>query len=341
MVTPMLEGLIELFYETIVELDLGFINYLSLPTSTIKAIRRITNLQILRLGFDSQPESGESPDDDRTIIHHHGLDCFCSMLDAAPRLKCLDIGGIHSSDLPEISESDLDHIQLENITHLVIESSAPVHRIINIAIRLKSSLAMLSISSHSWDDYRDLLPIFEPLEDQLEGLSTESAKVLNPIAHLKFAALRLLRITHCDGWLSDFLQLDMLSYASIEVLVLGGYYLVEQKADNPACLVDTFAKFPALRRLVFDRVESGLTAPEIYLRACQEQQVEILYRAHQDLPELMTRNARVPLMVKLSLPGGCHRSQHQLSIIWADHRREENAQKRKHHDSGPLPPSHT
>ncbi|KAI7946079.1 hypothetical protein MJO29_012467 [Puccinia striiformis f. sp. tritici] len=87
-----------------------------LPLKT--AIRRIKNLRTLRLGFKSYRESGESPADDGDITRHHGLDSFCSLLGAAPGLKCLDFAGIKSSDLPEILESDLDHIKLENITHL-------------------------------------------------------------------------------------------------------------------------------------------------------------------------------------------------------------------------------
>ncbi|KAH9455670.1 hypothetical protein Pst134EA_023128 [Puccinia striiformis f. sp. tritici] len=288
MVTPsMLAALIALFYDTIVGLYLGFISNLSLPASTIEAIRRIKNLRTLRLGFKSYRESGESPADDGDITRHHGLDSFCSLLGAAPGLKCLDFAGIKSSDLPEILESDLDHIKLENITHLVIESSAPAHRIINKAIRLKSSLKLLSIDISPSDDCRDLLPILKTLEDKLEGLSMEHANVLDSIAHLAFSALRLLHITYLDGCLTDCSNLDMFSYAPIEILVLGGDYLGDQKANNPAFLVDTFARFPALRRLVFNKADAGFTAPDIYVRAFQEHQVEILYRARQDLPEPM------------------------------------------------------
>ncbi|KAI9623674.1 hypothetical protein H4Q26_014401 [Puccinia striiformis f. sp. tritici PST-130] len=258
MVTPsMLAALIALFYDTIVGLYLGFISNLSLPASTIEAIRRIKNLRTLRLGFKSYRESGESPADDGDITRHHGLDSFCSLLGAAPGLKCLDFAGIKSSDLPEILESDLDHIKLENITHLVIESSAPAHRIINKAIRLKSSLKLLSIDISPSDDCRDLLPILKTLEDKLEGLSMEHANVLDSIAHLAFSALRLLHITYLDGCLTDCSNLDMFSYAPIEILVLGGDYLGDQKANNPAFLVDTFARFPALRRLVLIKLTQG------------------------------------------------------------------------------------
>ncbi|KNE95781.1 hypothetical protein PSTG_10842 [Puccinia striiformis f. sp. tritici PST-78] len=239
----------------------------------------IKNLRILRLGFGSQRESGESPDHNKDIIYHHRLDCFCSLLEAAPGLECLNIVGIESSNLPEISKSNLDHIQLENISHLAIRSTYPFDQIINVAIRLKSSLEMLSISSSSWDDCHQLLPILETLQDKLGGLSIAHSEVWNPVAHLKFSALRLLKITHWDDCLPDFWQLDMFSYTPIEVLVLSGDHIVKQKADDPASLVDPFAKLFTLRRLVFIGVDLRFSVPESYLRACQEHQVECSYRA--------------------------------------------------------------
>ncbi|KAI9606115.1 hypothetical protein H4Q26_004489 [Puccinia striiformis f. sp. tritici PST-130] len=245
----------------------------------VEAIRCIKNLRILRLGFDSQRESGESPDHNKDIIYHHRLDCFCSLLEAAPGLECLNIVGIESSNLPEISKSNLDHIQLENISHLAIRSTYPFDQIINVAIRLKSSLEMLSISSSSWDDCHQLLPILETLQDKLGGLSIAHSEVWNPVAHLKFSALRLLKITHWDDCLPDFWQLDMFSYTPIEVLVLSGDHIVKQKADDPASLVDPFAKLFTLRRLVFIGVDLRFSVPESYLRACQEHQVECSYRA--------------------------------------------------------------
>ncbi|KAI9611234.1 hypothetical protein KEM48_004617 [Puccinia striiformis f. sp. tritici PST-130] len=114
---------------------------------------------------------------------------------------------------------------------------------INISIRLKSSLEMLSISSSPWDDCHQLLPIFETLEDKLGGLSIAHSKVWNPVAHSKFSALRLMNITHWDGCLPDFWQLDMFSYAPIEVLVLSGDHIVKQKADHPASLVDPLQNY--------------------------------------------------------------------------------------------------
>ncbi|KAI7942106.1 hypothetical protein MJO28_012133 [Puccinia striiformis f. sp. tritici] len=138
---------------------------------------------------------------------------------------------------------------------------------------------MLSISSSSWDDCHQLLPILETLQDKLGGLSIAHSEVWNPVAHLKFSALRLLKITHWDDCLPDFWQLDMFSYTPIEVLVLSGDHIVKQKADDPASLVDPFAKLFTLRRLVFIGVDLRFSVPESYLRACQEHQVECSYRA--------------------------------------------------------------
>ncbi|KNE87385.1 hypothetical protein PSTG_19230 [Puccinia striiformis f. sp. tritici PST-78] len=85
MLTPLhLVELVELFKDTIVELELEFTASLWLPTSTIQAIGRIKNLHTLRLSYD-QERTHISSSDEEEIGRHHDPDfsapCFRQLKD--------------------------------------------------------------------------------------------------------------------------------------------------------------------------------------------------------------------------------------------------------------------
>ncbi|KAI7934172.1 hypothetical protein MJO28_017271 [Puccinia striiformis f. sp. tritici] len=282
MVTPtLLEGLVELFHDTIVDLELEFINHFSLPTSTVRAIGRIKTLRTLKLSNEKRCSSGNSPTGDRQISFHHGTDLLYSLLSGAQGLEHLDIGFLNPSYIKDISEHALAPVQVPNITHLVIGNHTPVDFAVSLAMALKPTLTMLSNSNYA-DNGEDFLRVFEILEDTLQGLFITDPRMLKPISHLRFSSLRLLQLCHWKTCRFDFLDLDVLSYAPIEILALYGY---SQEVLNPPFL--PFTRLPALRRLVFYGYNSKFPFPKDYLRACQEHQVECLSLRGLSLPDLM------------------------------------------------------
>ncbi|KAH9465759.1 hypothetical protein Pst134EA_033452 [Puccinia striiformis f. sp. tritici] len=285
MVTPtLLEGLVDLFRDTIVDLELKFINYFALPTSTVRAIGRIKNLRTLQLGYENRYSSGNSPTRNRRISFHHDTDLFCSLLSGAQGLECLDIDMFDPSYCEDISEHALARVQLPNITHLVAGSFTSADVAVSLARALKPTLTMLSNSNYD-DDGEFFLRVFETLEDTLQGLYITRPLLLEPISHLNFSSLRLLQISSWEDCHSDVSDLDMLSHAPIEILALSGYIFDRQEV--PKSPFFPFERLPALKRLVFYGRDSKFTAPECYLRACQEHEVECLYFRGSSLPDLM------------------------------------------------------
>ncbi|KAH9446161.1 hypothetical protein Pst134EA_033088 [Puccinia striiformis f. sp. tritici] len=277
MVTPpLLEGLIELFYDTIVDLDLTFVDNLSLPTSTIQAIGRIKNLRTLRLNYIRREEETSCK---------HDTDFFCSLLSAAQGLKELVIESFDTDHIPNILASHLGRFQLPNIIHLEAEYNSPAELVLSLAVALKPTLTMLSDIDLMDDDEEKYVPrIFEIVQDKLQGLNISNLDILDSISHLKFTSLRLLRIQTWDTSISDSSQLDMFLCAPIEILVLSGS---ETHRSNSTFLLDQFTRLPSLRKVVFWGVDSTFSAPENYLKACQDHQIECFYRHHSSFLELM------------------------------------------------------
>ncbi|KNF06038.1 hypothetical protein PSTG_01032 [Puccinia striiformis f. sp. tritici PST-78] len=303
-VTPAtLEALIELFHDTIVDLDFTLVNFLSLPTSTIKALGRIKNLRTLSLGFDSRSipdmvtdsSQQSSPKKPSYISFQHGPDFLRSLLMAVPGLEYLDLFWIRSSDVPDIPRSYLPSHLLPNITRLKFyfpPEDCPLDGIVSLVIALKSSLRMLTITHqpnmytrrgndtyHYFNginkirvnDHR-LLPLFEALQNTLEGLSISSSRMLTTFTQLKFTKLRVLKVKSWDGCISRFLNLDMFSDAPIQLVYLKG-----REIDNhpPILDLDPLARLPKLRLVLFQPdYEVGFSLPESYTNACEDHGVE-------------------------------------------------------------------
>ncbi|KNE93137.1 hypothetical protein PSTG_13527 [Puccinia striiformis f. sp. tritici PST-78] len=287
MVTPaLIEGLIELFNNTIVELELEFIDTLSLPDSTIQTIGRIKNLRTLRLrnmrvkAFDS-PDS-EDEDDSDNDPHF-----FYSLLSAAQELKCLIIARFDTDHLPKISESDLARFQLPSITHLVAEEYSPANLVLSLALALKPTLTMLSIFQLIYDHADNYVALLELLQDKLQGLQIMSRRILDTISNLTFSSLRLLHIDAYKYGRPDYLKLAMFSHAPIEVLVLSSHYKPPRQHPDRPFLLNLFDKFRSLRRLVFYGMDPKYSLPEDCSKLCQDHQVECLYRDNSSLSELM------------------------------------------------------
>ncbi|KAI7956057.1 hypothetical protein MJO29_007456 [Puccinia striiformis f. sp. tritici] len=274
----LLEGLIEIFHDTIVELGLGFINHLSLPTSTIQAIGRIKNLRTLRLDYGQQDEG---------IGCHHDSNFFCSLLSAAQGLERLTIGMFDPPNLPKILAADLGRFQLPHITHLVAEDYPPSELLLSLAIALKPTLTMLSTPCTTCDDEEDFPRMLKILENQLQGLHVAHPMIFDTISHVKFSSLRVLHIDLFEYSRVDELNLDRFLHAPIEILVLSSR--LRHLLDDPdqIFLLHLFEIFRSLRRLVLCEAQSNFSLQEVSSRACQDRQIECLYRNDPSLSELM------------------------------------------------------
>ncbi|KAI7934156.1 hypothetical protein MJO28_017255 [Puccinia striiformis f. sp. tritici] len=288
MLTPLhLVELVELFKDTIVELELEFTASLWLPTSTIQAIGRIKKLHTLRLSYD-QERTHISSSDEEEIGRHHDPDFFCSLLSAAQGLKCLDFGMFYARNIPQILASDLGRFQLPNITHLAAGEHCAAKLVFSLAAALKPTLTMLSIFQPICQDDRRSIPrTFKILEAQLQGLHIEDPDVLDLTSHFKLSSLRLLRIDSYIEGREDHSEMDMFLDAPIEILVLGSCIQTHLEDPEQTLLLDLLDKFRSLRRLVFCEMDSNFSLPEDSMRACRDHQVRCLYRDCSSLSELM------------------------------------------------------
>ncbi|KAI9604008.1 hypothetical protein H4Q26_003618 [Puccinia striiformis f. sp. tritici PST-130] len=286
MVTPaLLEALIELFNDTIVELELGFIDNLSLPDSTIHAIGRIKNLRTLRLSYERN-ETFDSPNIEDDEIGNYDPDFFSSLLSAAQGLKCLIFYSFDPFYAEDISAHDLARFQLSNIKHLVADAHSSAELVLSLAVALKPTLTMVSILSTYHIDTAYVSLILKTLEDTLQGLHVDT-KVFNNVSHLNFSSLRLLHIDSSKHGLPDHSKLAVFSHAPIEVLVLSSHYEPPRQQPDQTFLQNIFENFRSLKRLVFYGMDSKFSLPEDCFRLCQDHQVECLYRDNSSLSELM------------------------------------------------------
>ncbi|KAI7951831.1 hypothetical protein MJO28_007515 [Puccinia striiformis f. sp. tritici] len=279
MVTPpLLEGLLESFGDTIVELDLTFIDILLLPTSTIQTIRRIKNLRTVRLSYERREE--ETSCDCR-----HDPAFFCSLLSATQGLKKLVIGSFSSDHFPKILVSHLGRFQLPNIRHLVAEDEDVIELVFSLAVALKSTLTMASKIDLIDNDEEYVPLMFGILQDKLQGLHIYNPDKFAGIPNLNFTSRRLLRIDDCmhDPDL-DLSKLDMFTYAPIEILVLSGS---DTHKSCSTFVLYQVTRLRSLRKLVFYGVDLTFSAPENYLKACRDHQVECFNRYKPSLEELM------------------------------------------------------
>ncbi|KAI9613671.1 hypothetical protein KEM48_003723 [Puccinia striiformis f. sp. tritici PST-130] len=277
MVTPaLLEALIELFNDTIVELELGFIDNLSLPDSTIHAIGRIKNLRTLRLSYERN-ETFDSPNIEDDEIGNYDPDFFSSLLSAAQGLKCLIFYSFDPFYAEDISAHDLARFQLSNIKHLVADAHSSAELVLSLAVALKPTLTMVSILSTYHIDTAYVSLILKTLEDTLQGLHVDT-KVFNNVSHLNFSSLRLLHIDSSKHGLPDHSKLAVFSHAPIEVLVLSSHYEPPRQQPDQTFLQNIFENFRSLKRLVFYGMDSKFSLPEDCFRLCQDHQVESIPR---------------------------------------------------------------
>ncbi|KAA1067181.1 hypothetical protein PGT21_012296 [Puccinia graminis f. sp. tritici] len=288
-----LESLVELFAHSLNELDMIFLDFVSLPLGTIEAIGRIRNLRVLRLGIhwaigtmftrvavkcgpaETRPDSP----------------CLRSLIIAAQNLKRLDLEHLHPVVLSSTIGSDLANYQLPAITQLDlgVDWECSLDGFVSLAAALKPTLKVLTLHGNSRDYGRKVKPIFEILRETLEGISVYSEQVLTQVLDFEFPKLRVFATQFWMGCICELLTQKMFSYAPIEIIALDeGAAEYRMKRSLP---FDPFANKPKLRRLILSDssdYDYHEPPPKPIRSACKAHGIEIIKLArNRGISEMM------------------------------------------------------
>lgn len=283
-----LEALASIYSDTIAELELEFVNTLSLSQRTIETIASIESLRVLRLGLKSEWISELHEGMERNWDSHgsqHDVDNLRSLILACRRLDTLDLTRLPFDCLPLKFAPCMTGSLLPTITQLDIKlgSTQPLDSLINLCAAFKHSLKVLSIQSLR-DDGQRLVPVFETLRETLEGLFISQESILTHIVNYKFPRLRVFRIHYWDYCITDLLRQEMFLLAPIEVIAIYSHTVYRRKR---AFHVNPFSKLPKLRKLVFIHARLDDSPPENYIRACKARRIQCVYFNHGNISEIM------------------------------------------------------
>ncbi|KAI9622900.1 hypothetical protein H4Q26_014839 [Puccinia striiformis f. sp. tritici PST-130] len=225
--------LIELFTDSVVTLELKFVDYPWLPIEDIHAIGQLEILRDLELGL-SKTQSGDQ------YFPPTDLDFFNGLIVAAKGLKSLVLG-THLS-MPYEPEPGLwGGEPYPAITHLDVHMALhPPTDILRLSTAFKPSLKVLSVRDNGPGfgvpemgtifieaimgqmgmEMPRLRRVYENLQETLEGLSISSSHVLKDSLDLRFPKLRVLAIDCWVNSITDFLSRDVFTQSSIEVMAI-------------------------------------------------------------------------------------------------------------------------
>ncbi|PLW05625.1 hypothetical protein PCANC_25924 [Puccinia coronata f. sp. avenae] len=268
-----LESLLGIFSDTIITLDLKFVDFFTLPSQTIQAIGRLKNLQNLRLDISQWP-SGDS-----AFMEAHPA-CFDSLLTAARGLKSLQLAlPVSLPRQPDLTAA----AGIPAITHLKVDvDCVDPAALLDIAIVLKPSLKSLSLGNCGEIDVKLLLPVFETLNQTLQGLFVTSTSYLTPILSLGFPNLRVLAIH--GAFDSNFLRLNWTMFCQLSIEAFAITY-VKMKNSPEYFTLDMFS--PLLKEWIFMKAPPGYSPPPIYLNACEARHVKCISVGHEEVSLIM------------------------------------------------------
>ncbi|KAA1068647.1 hypothetical protein PGT21_018096 [Puccinia graminis f. sp. tritici] len=286
-----LDTLVSFFADTIVELDLEFITCFWLPRRTIELIGQIENLRVLRLALKSEWLSGgpslAGPGENTLLSDRSGLDESTGILDslisAARGLESLDLSQLPIQYIPKSFPAQLATHPTITQLDIKLTDEQPLESLISLSKALKPSLKVLSIQSFRDDGFR-LVPIFETLRENLEGLFISHESALTHILHFDFPNLRVFRIHYWDHCIADFLSQDLFSRAPIQLIALYSHTVYRRKRPF---LVDPFARLNRLKKIVFLHARLGDSPPLNYINACRAHRLQLIYLNHGTISEIM------------------------------------------------------
>ncbi|KAH9465377.1 hypothetical protein Pst134EA_013263 [Puccinia striiformis f. sp. tritici] len=288
-----LESLVEQFPHSLTEIELIFMDFVSLPNRTIGAMGRIQDLRVLRVGlhftcgnFFTRVANDCGPPESRPDTQ-----CLQSLILAAPNLKRLDLSNLHPTVISSSIGSGLCGHQLPAITRLDIglDWECSLDGFQSIAVAFKHSLKVLTLYGSCRDRGRRVKPILEVLRETLEGLSMSTDGPLHQLTNPNFPKLRVVAIDWVSTSIPDLLAREIFKYAPIEVFAIkSGHAGCEPKPPPNA---DMFANMPKLRRLVFfdcDRYDYERLPKKFYRSACEAHGIEWMRLGpYQDISDMM------------------------------------------------------
>ncbi|WAQ84404.1 hypothetical protein PtA15_4A857 [Puccinia triticina] len=276
-----LDALVEQFSETIVALDIRFVNFFTLWPSTIEKIGGIRNLRFLRLGIrftrvGGGKTKGVSVDRDMTV---NGLptdsECLASLLRAVDqKLVALDFTDFRPVCSPTLLGEVLGDYQCSTITTLKLDVKTEGNLTLDGIVRLSAKLPNLKVLWIGGPGHQGeiLLPIFESLREKLEELYVTDARVLQPVLNISFPRLRVVRVHDWDRDFPGFLRKNM--FASVEILALNCFPF--HKKHKKILPWMPLATLPHLRRVEFHEA-SGFLPTRWIEDQCDEHEVERVY----------------------------------------------------------------
>ncbi|KAI9625476.1 hypothetical protein H4Q26_016274 [Puccinia striiformis f. sp. tritici PST-130] len=285
--------LVEQFPHSLTEIELIFMDFVSLPNRTIGAMGRIQDLRVLRVGlhftcgnFFTRVANDCGPPESRPDTQ-----CLQSLILAAPNLKRLDLSNLHPTVISSSIGSGLCGHQLPAITRLDIglDWECSLDGFQSIAVAFKHSLKVLTLYGSCRDRGRRVKPILEVLRETLEGLSMSTDGPLHQLTNPNFPKLRVVAIDWVSTSIPDLLAREIFKYAPIEVFAIkSGHAGCEPKPPPNA---DMFANMPKLRRLVFfdcDRYDYERLPKKFYRSACEAHGIEWMRLGpYQDISDMM------------------------------------------------------
>ncbi|KAA1117687.1 hypothetical protein PGT21_019630 [Puccinia graminis f. sp. tritici] len=300
----LVEILLELFADSVVTLDLQFVDYPWLPIEDIEAIGRLKNLRDLQLNISStQSGDRQFPATDPQF--------FNDLIVAAKGLKSLVLGTQIS--LPyEPAPGLWEDKPYPEITHLDV--TQVLHRptdILRLSTAFKPSLKALSVRDNGPGINADetfgmaefgvnmfeqmmgqfgielpgLRRVYENLQYTLEALSLTSSHLLKDSLDFIFPNLRVLAIDYWINSITNFLAYQVFTQSPIEILAIDAQAAFDE--CEPKFVGNPFANLPYLKKLVFMSAKSDYSAPPKLLEACEAIGVKCVYIDHRQLPLIM------------------------------------------------------
>ncbi|MBW0497731.1 hypothetical protein O181_037446 [Austropuccinia psidii MF-1] len=282
----MLDMLLELFSDTVTELELELVHCLGFPRRTVEIVGQVKNLQVLRIGLKPlwfTDDSSNMQSADR--CHNHDSESLRSLLMATQQLVCLDLSELPLNLLPTFGRRFYLNpaLRISRIDIKIEPDETPLQQLIDLCIGLKSSLKVLSIQSVIYDGRR-LLPLFELLKDTLEGLFISHNCTLTHILDFNFPRLRVFRVNYWNKCIGQFLNRKMFTEAPLQVLALYSHTVSRRRIFFWG---DPFVNLRSLKKLVFLHARLDEKPPVAYLKACQAHQVQCVYLSHSKTSEIM------------------------------------------------------
>ncbi|POW06461.1 hypothetical protein PSTT_08970 [Puccinia striiformis] len=200
----------------------------------------------------------------------------------APRLACLPSAAAGSNTIPARASrlnyeppTKIKYAQKEIL--VIVQGTAHTEHATGpllVITRPTTSVTVIPCISSSGLELAGILKLSKA---RFKDYPYNSLKNARADRALKFPVLRVLRVTHWDSCISDFLELNMFLYTPIKVIYLNSTEVSEQKTVKAAFKVDLFNKFYELRHLLFSDIYPDFIAPDHYLKTCQERQIKCSY----------------------------------------------------------------